>query len=134
MDGGFHLFSLNLFQGVNYQAVPVSGSSYGGYITFIALVKHPGKFTAGAAIVGITDWITMYKMGDQLFKKFTERFFQGPPEEKIELYKDRSPITFVDHLKDPLLVIHRENDSRCPLTPVQTFVNEARRLSKHVEF
>lgn len=112
----------------------ITGASYGGFMTFLMLTKHPGEFHAGAAIVGITDWIAMHELGDQVFKKFTERFFLGPPEENMELYKDRSAINFVENLSEPLLVIHRENDSRCPLLPVQTFVEKATQLGKHVEF
>ena len=111
----------------------ITGASYGGFMTFITMTKHPGVFTAGAAIVGITDWVAMHRLGDQLFKKFTERFFLGPPEENLELYNDRSAINFVANLSDPLLVIHRENDSRCPLQPVQVFVEKAKKLGKHVE-
>ncbi|MFX1250814.1 MAG: alpha/beta fold hydrolase [Promethearchaeota archaeon] len=111
----------------------LTGASYGGFMTFLTMTKHPGLFTAGAAIVGITDWFAMHRLGDRVFKSFTERFFLGSPEQKSELYKDRSAINFVENLTEPLLIIHRENDSRCPVEPIYTFVGKALSFNKEIE-
>jgi dipeptidyl aminopeptidase/acylaminoacyl peptidase len=111
----------------------LTGASYGGFMTFLALTKHPGVFDAGAAIVGITDWVEMHRLGDAVFKRFTENFFEGPPEKNRELYEDRSAINFVEDMEDPLLIIHRANDSRCPVKPIYTFTGKAVSLGKPVE-
>ncbi len=111
----------------------LTGASYGGFMTFLTLTKHPGAFDAGAAVVGVTDWVAMHRLGDAIFKRFTENFFEGPPESNIELYKDRSAINFVENLEDPLLIVHRANDSRCPVEPIYTFTGKAISLGKPVE-
>ncbi|MFO7836220.1 MAG: alpha/beta fold hydrolase [Candidatus Thorarchaeota archaeon] len=111
----------------------LTGASYGGFMAFLALTKHPGVFDAGAAIVGITDWVEMHRLGDAVFKRFTENFFEGPPDSNRELYEDRSAINFVEKMEDSLLIIHRANDSRCPVQPIYTFTGKAVSLGKPVE-
>ena len=74
----------------------------------------------------------MYELSDASFKSFIEKYF-GTPGENRELYRDRSPIHFVENLKAPLLIWHRGNDSRCPLKPVEKFANQLRELGKRFE-
>jgi dipeptidyl aminopeptidase/acylaminoacyl peptidase len=111
----------------------LTGASYGGFMTFIGMTKHPGLFNAGVAIVGVSDWVADYRLGDGLFKDLNVYLFGGTPEEKPELYFDRSPINFVHQLEDPLLIIHRANDSRCPVEPIYTFTGKAISLGKPVD-
>ena len=40
---------------------------------------------------------------------------------------------FIENLEDPLLIIHRENDARCPIELIYTFTGKAQALSKPVE-
>lgn len=117
----------------NTERFLLTGASYGGFMTFLTLAKHPGVFDAGAAIVGITDWTTMHRLGDSVFRRFTETFFEGPPDASPELYRDRSAINFVENMTDPLLIIHRANDSRCPVEPIYTFAGKAMSLGKPVK-
>jgi len=46
----------------------------------------------------------------------------GPPEEVPELTRERSPITYVDRVKAPLLILAGEHDSRCPLQQILNYV------------
>ena len=124
-------FLMKKFPESKYQFI--TGASYGGFMTFLIMTKYPKEFAAGTAIVGITDWFEMHKLGDRVFKSFTETLFLGSPEEKKDLYADRSAINFVHQLSNPVLIIHRENDSRCPVLPIYTFHNKAKELGKNVE-
>ena len=117
---------------VDPEKIAIVGASYGGYMTFLATTKLPSLWAAGAAVVGITDWEEMYELSDASFKSFIEKYF-GTPGENRELYRDRSPIHFVENLKAPLLIWHRGNDSRCPLKPVEKFANQLRELGKRFE-
>jgi dipeptidyl aminopeptidase/acylaminoacyl peptidase len=101
-------------------------------MTFLATTKISDYWSAGAAIVGITDWKEMYGLSDAAFKSFIERYF-GKPEENPDLYYDRSAINFAQNLKAPLLIWHRGNDSRCPLAPVQKYADRLRELGKDFE-
>ena len=110
----------------------LTGASYGGFMTFLVMTKHPGVFKAGAPVVGITDYSEMYRLGDQFFKGFTQHYLKGRPEEQNDLYADRSAINFVQQLQEPLYIVHRENDTRCPVLPIYTFVGKAVSLGKDV--
>jgi dipeptidyl aminopeptidase/acylaminoacyl peptidase len=118
---------------VEDEKVAIAGASYGGFMTFIAMTKFPDLWKAGAAIVGVTDWKEMYELSDAAFKSFIEELL-GKPEENPELFRDRSPINFVHQIKSPILIWHRANDSRCPLQPVEKFVQRLKELNKPHEF
>jgi dipeptidyl aminopeptidase/acylaminoacyl peptidase len=113
----------------------IAGASYGGFMTFLVMTKAPDAFKAGAAIVGITDWEEMYYLSDAAFRSFIEMLFGGRPEgENLALYKDRSAINFVSELRNPIFIWHRANDSRCPLGPIQKFVERVKELGRPYEF
>ncbi|MCS7127235.1 MAG: S9 family peptidase [Thaumarchaeota archaeon] len=113
--------------------VAIVGASYGGFMAFLAMVKHPEVWRAGAAIVGVTDWEEMYRLSDAAFRNFIEQLL-GKPEARPELFRDRSPINFVHRIRAPILVWHRANDSRCPLRPVVRFVERLKELGRPHEF
>ncbi len=118
---------------VDPKKIAIVGASYGGYMTFLAVTKLPHLWAAGAGAVGITDWKESYELSDAAFRSFIERYF-GTPEENPELYRDRSPIHFVENVQAPLFIWHRANDSRCPLRPVEKFADRLRELGKRYEF
>jgi len=113
--------------------IAITGASYGGFMTFLAMTKEPGLWKAGAAIVGITDWKEMYDLSDALYRDFVVDML-GKPEENAELYRDRSAINFVSQIEAPILIWHRANDSRAPLLPVQRFASKLQALGKPYEF
>jgi len=118
---------------VEDEKIAIAGASYGGFMTFLAMTKHPDLWKAGAAIVGITDWKEMYELSDASFRSFIQELL-GKPEENQKLYHDRSAINFVQNIKNPILIWHRANDSRCPLKPIERFVQKLKELNKPHEF
>ncbi|HEX5939118.1 MAG TPA: alpha/beta fold hydrolase, partial [Dehalococcoidia bacterium] len=114
--------------------IAIMGGSYGGYMTLWAMVKAPGAFACGAGTVPVTDWVQDYELADASFRYFDVYFFGGTPEEKPELYRDRSPITFVQDLAAPLFISAGRNDSRCPFPPIEEFVEKGWELGKEIEF
>jgi dipeptidyl aminopeptidase/acylaminoacyl peptidase len=117
---------------IDSSKIAVMGGSYGGFMTLIALTKKPEVFAAGVALVPVTDWQEMYELSDAEYRKFMEELFEGTPEEKGKLYRDRSPITHVSQIKSPVLVSCSRNDSRCPIQPVEKFVKRLENLSGRV--
>jgi len=107
----------------------ITGYSYGGYMTFLATVKHPEVWDVGVAGAGIVDWEEMYGLSDALFRRFIEVLFAG----KKELWKERSPITYIENLKVPLCIVHPQNDTRTPLKPILHFVEKLLELGKTFE-
>jgi len=76
----------------------IYGGSYGGFMTFMALFRAPGKFKAGAALRPVVDW-TQYN------HEYTSNILNTPDIDP-EAYKASSPIEFAAGLQDHLLIAH----------------------------
>ena len=98
-------------QGRGHDAVGVAGLSYGGYMTMMA-VGATDAFDAGVSVAGIVNWKTAVEKARGYLGDYTFRKFGGTPEELPELYEERSPITYVDEISVPLLVVQGANDPR----------------------
>nr|2QR5_A Chain A, Acylamino-acid-releasing enzyme [unidentified]2QR5_B Chain B, Acylamino-acid-releasing enzyme [unidentified] len=98
----------------------IMGYSYGGYMTLCALTMKPGLFKAGVAGASVVDWEEMYELSDAAFRNFIEQLTGG----SREIMRSRSPINHVDRIKEPLALIHPQNDSRTPLKPLLRLMGE----------
>ncbi len=111
----------------------IVGASYGGYLVLQALTTQPEEWAGGVSMVPWADIPETYEMVDAHYRALFIYLLGGTPEEKKDLYRDRSPITHLGKLKSPVLIIQGENDSRCPLKPVEKFYKKARELNLPVE-
>jgi len=109
--------------------VAIVGYSYGGYMTFMAMVRYPELWRCGVAGAGVTDWVEDYELADAFFKRYDEILFAG----RKELFAERSPITYVHNLRSPICIVHPQNDSRCPLRPIMKFAYRLVELGKPFE-
>lgn len=109
------------------------GGSYGGYLTLEGLTVQPEMWAGGVAIAPDTDWTEMYSLADAHYRKFCVHFFGGTPEEKPALYEERSPLTHLKNLANPVLILHGDNDMITPLQPVKKFAADAKRMGRPVE-
>jgi dipeptidyl aminopeptidase/acylaminoacyl peptidase len=100
----------------------VAGGSWGGYITLLALGLHPERWTAASAAVPVADYVTAFADEAPALQAFDRTLFGGGPDEVGDLYAERSPLTYVDRVQAPVLVIAGDNDSRCPLQQVLNYV------------
>jgi dipeptidyl aminopeptidase/acylaminoacyl peptidase len=89
------------------------GGSYGGYLTMMAVARHPEMWAAGVPIVPFVNWFTEFENEDPQLQEY-DRLFMGDPVKDKALWEDRSPINFVDKIKAPLLILAGANDPRCP--------------------
>jgi dipeptidyl aminopeptidase/acylaminoacyl peptidase len=78
--------------------VGIYGGSYGGFMAFMALLRAPEAFHAGAALRPVTDW-AHYNHG------YTSNIL-NTPELDPEAYKRSSPIEYAEHLRGQLLIAH----------------------------
>jgi dipeptidyl aminopeptidase/acylaminoacyl peptidase len=78
--------------------VGIYGGSYGGFMTFMALLRAPDQFKSGAALRPVTDWTTYNH-------EYTANIL-NTPELDPEAYKVSSPIEYADKLKGNLLIAH----------------------------
>ena len=112
----------------------ITGASYGGYMTLMALTKKPDVFITGVSRVPVVDWLHMYKLADPLYQQFESELFGGGPRELKELYIDRSPLTHASHLKVPVMITAGKNDSRCPIEPIENLITKLKEMNHPHEF
>ncbi len=89
------------------------GGSYGGYMTMMAVTKVPDVWAAGVPIVPFVNWFTEMENEDPVLQQ-SDRATMGDPEKNPDLFRDRSPIFFVDQITAPLLLLAGGHDPRCP--------------------
>jgi dipeptidyl aminopeptidase/acylaminoacyl peptidase len=101
--------------------VVVFGGSYGGYSAYWQLVQYPELYDAGIAWIGVTDLRDMYENTMAHFRTELMEKYLGTPEENPDRYEERSPITHVENLDAPLLIVHGVNDRRVPVSQARLF-------------
>jgi len=96
--------------------VAIMGGSYGGYATLVGLTFTPDKFACGVDIVGPSNIVTLLKTIPPYWapqvQMFKDRVGDFTSEEGRDFLKSRSPLTFVEKIKKPLLIAQGANDPR----------------------
>ncbi len=92
--------------------IGVSGGSYGGFMSNW-LTATTDRFAASVTSRSITNWESWWGSSDA--QSLTEYEFYGPPWEQRDLYRRLSPISYVENVTAPTLIIHSENDYRTPI-------------------
>ena len=118
---------------VNPRKVIAMGGSAGGYGTLICMTKAPDFFRAGVCRFGIGD-LTTFTDTTWVFERHYIAKLMGAPTEHSELYYARSPINFVDDVKEPILVLQGEEDIVCHPSQMNGMVDALRRAGKDVEY
>lgn len=111
----------------------LAGSSYGGYLTLLALGKRPDLWAGGVASIAIADWAMQYEDAPDTGKGRMAALFGGTPTEKPEQYAASSPITYVENVQAPVLIIQGRNDTRAPARQIVTYEEKMKRLGKFIE-
>ena len=93
--------------------VGVMGGSYGGYSTLVAMTMFAGTYDAGAAVVGISNLETFLR-NTAPYRRILRISEYGDPDKDAEVLRKLSPVTYLDRVKAPLLVIQGVNDPRVP--------------------
>ena len=83
---------------IDAERVGIFGHSYGGYMSALAIVKHPDVFHVAVASAPVTDW----RNYDTIY---TERYMRTPAENP-DGYEQGSCLTFADQLTGKLLLMH----------------------------
>jgi dipeptidyl-peptidase 4 len=87
---------------VDSTRIGITGSSYGGYMTCMALTKGADYWTYGFAGSSVTDW----RLYDDIY---TERYMDTP-QDNPDGYKDGSVLTYVKNYKGKLYLTHGDMD------------------------
>lgn len=103
----------------------IRGGSAGGYTTLAALTFHPGVFKAGASYYGISD-LEVLELDTHKFESRYSHSLIGPYPERKDLYRERSPIHFVDRLASPLILFQGLEDKVVPPNQSQMMADALR--------
>lgn len=110
----------------------VTGGSYGGYLTNW-IVGHDDRFKAAVTQRCVSNFHSFFGTSD-IGVNFGEFEFGGVPWKDAELLLKHSPISYVDQITTPLLIVHNENDLRCPIEQSEQMFTALKYLEREVGF
>lgn len=101
----------------------IAGASWGGFLTLLALGSQPNRWAVGVAGVPVADYVASYWQEMEPLRAYDRALFGGSPDEVPELYLDSSPISWIDQVWSPVLILAGENDPRCPIGQIETYLD-----------
>jgi len=110
----------------------VTGGSYGGYMT-VWIIGHTNRFKAAVTQRCVSNFVSMWGSSDYNWT-FEREISNQPPFVDLQTYWDHSPIKYIGNAHTPTLVIHNENDHRCPIEQGEQVFVALKRLGVDTEF
>lgn len=117
---------------VDAKKIGITGGSYGGYMTLMAVGKTPQVWAAAVEEYGIINWFTMLEHEDPMLQQY-EQSLLGDPVKDRKVYEDASPIKFLGSARAPLLVLQGDNDIRVPKEEAEQVVKILKDAKKTVD-
>jgi dipeptidyl-peptidase-4 len=105
--------------------VAVTGGSYGGFMSIMAMALEPDLFRTAVAVAPVSEW-TGYDTA------YTERYL-GLPSENAEGYRESSALTHIAEVQGDLLLIHGTVDENVHLRHSERLVTAFREAGREVE-
>jgi len=117
---------------VDPKKIGITGGSYGGFMTLMAIGKTPEIWAAAVEEFGIINWKSMLKSSDPSLNEYLKALL-GDPEKNQKVYEEDSPITYIRQSKAPLLVLQGDNDPRVPKEEAQQVVDILKKEGRVVD-
>lgn len=111
----------------------IAGGSYGGFMSAWA-IGHTKRYKAAVVMRAVINWYSMVGSSDVGFATPFDEFAGAVPWQDTEAYLSHSPIAYVDHVEAATLIIHSEEDYRCPIEQGEQFYAALRYRGVPVEF
>ncbi|MBY7141854.1 S9 family peptidase [Virgibacillus sp. NKC19-3] len=109
------------------------GGSYGGYMALLLHGRHPEYFKAVVDIFGPSDLFTFVHSVPPHWKPIMERWLGDPERDKARFIKD-SPVTYLDSMTKPMLVIQGAKDPRVVKEESDQIVAKLEEKGRDVEY
>ncbi|GAB3057630.1 S9 family peptidase [Salinicoccus sesuvii] len=109
------------------------GGSYGGYMALLLHGRHPEYFKAVVDIFGVSNLFTFYDSVPDHWKPIMERWIGDPQKDKERFQKD-SPITYLDTMSKPMLVIQGAKDPRVVKEESDQIVEKLRGSGREIDY
>jgi len=116
---------------IDPQRLGVTGGSYGGFMTNW-IISHTDRFKAAVTQRSISNMTS--KFGSDIGPWTARENWGAPPWEDPERYAFHSPIMYVKNITTPLLIIHSDEDWRCPVEQADQLFMALKWLRREVEY
>jgi dipeptidyl aminopeptidase/acylaminoacyl peptidase len=126
--------ALKQFPFLDGTKVAVTGGSYGGFMTNW-LVGHSNRFCVAVSQRSISNWVSFYGVSD-IGPLFVESQLISPGGNVVDDFEalwQMSPLKYADNIQTPLLLVHSENDLRCPIEQAEQLYTYLKRQGREVE-
>jgi dipeptidyl aminopeptidase/acylaminoacyl peptidase len=104
----------------------IMGGSAGGYTVLKALEDFPGFFKAGICLYGVSNQFTLAAETHKFEARYSDTLLGSLPEAG-DIYRERSPIFFVDKIQDPIAMFQGDEDNVVPRNQSDEVVDSLRR-------
>jgi dipeptidyl aminopeptidase/acylaminoacyl peptidase len=118
---------------VDGERLAVFGGSYGGFATLTCVTRLPEYWRAAVDIFGPSNLVTFARAVPPQWLRFMAEWV-GDAETEQDFLLERSPITYVDQVRAPLLVIQGAKDPRVVKPESDQMVERLRELGRDVEY
>ena len=119
---------------IDKKKVTMFGYSYGGYATYMSILKYPDLFNSGVAVAAPSDFSELMKFVKKKRSKFAYDFFTYTLGSKKNRYLDEiSPISYTESMNKPLLIFHGRKDRTVPLAQAESMAEKLKKDNKNVE-
>ena len=119
--------NMKKIMGITNKNDGIMGGSYGGFMTSWIISHNPNMFKSAIVERALLNWETMVGTSD-IGIGFPEMYLLDDMDDNINLYRKKSPITYASNIKTPTLILHSQEDYRCPIEQAeQLFSNLKRR-------
>jgi dipeptidyl aminopeptidase/acylaminoacyl peptidase len=109
------------------ERIAVMGGSYGGFMVLACMVRFNDQLRCGVDVVGISNFLTFLKNTQDYRRDLRRAEYGDERDEKMRQFLENvSPITHVQKIKKPLLVVQGMNDPRVPVTESEQMVKAIR--------
>ena len=119
------------FDFVDPGRLAVMGGSYGGYMTSW-IIGHTDRFRCAISERAVNNMAALDASSD--FATFFKGYVGAPFWEAPEEYRRLSPVTYANEMTTPVLILHSDNDLRCPVNQGEELFAILRSLGREVEF
>ncbi|MFH2054607.1 MAG: S9 family peptidase [bacterium] len=119
---------------IDKKRMGVTGGSYGGFMTNW-VVGHTQRFAAAVTQRSVVNCESMFGSSDIGFHMPREiaRDKWATPITHLDHYRKQSPLVYAKKIKTPLLIIHSEQDLRCPIEQGEQLFVTLKMMKRTVE-
>lgn len=118
---------------IDLERLCVMGASYGGYLTLMMLSIYPEIWRCGVEIVGIVNLLTFIKNTGAWRRRYRVVEY-GDPEKHADIMLRLSPISYVDKIRAPLMIVHGARDPRVPVSEAEQLVEALRNRDVEIRY